>query len=383
MPLQAGESERIVNISRELIEQICKGNVVLFCGAGISISEGGIPSGSQLVLELAQRANLGDLGSMSLPEVAQAYELEMGTQSLIAYVTERVDDPRYTPLRTHHLIAALPFMRIITTNWDNLLEEALRQARKFFVKVVRDSEVPFTDEEKVLLIKLHGSAEQKDTIVITGDDYYEVFARLPQVANLVQSFFATKTLLFLGYGLADEDFKRLYLEVVRHLGKHKRRAYAVQLNPTPLMVKYWEKKNVQVIAADATTFLEGLVAEIGVQKPPPVIGAIAPQPLTVTSPTASTPAIAPVPRERGRGTGQFNLERGLQVMKDALRGGDRDAFLEFSTLESRLLENIRSERLYGSTETARSERARIVQELNRLAMEAKCDRSFNEMATVP
>jgi len=59
-----------------------------------------------------------------------------------------------------------------------------------------------------------------------------------------------------------------------------------------------------------------------------------------------------------RGTGQFNLERELHFMRDALRGGDSDVLLEFSTLESRLLENIRNERLYGSTEMVRSERAR-------------------------
>ena len=32
----------------------------------------------------------------------------------------------------------------------------------------------------MLLIKSHGSIEQKDSIVITGDDYYDVFARLPE-----------------------------------------------------------------------------------------------------------------------------------------------------------------------------------------------------------
>lgn len=366
-----------MDIPQELLEQLSKGNVVLFCGAGISISDDGIPSGSQLARELAQRAALGDVGSMSLPEVAQAYELERGTQSLIAYVTERVDDPRYTPLRAHHLIAALLFKRIITTNWDNLLEEALRQARKPFVKVVRDSEVPFTDDDKVLLIKLHGSIEQKDTIVITGDDYYNVFARLPQVANLVQSFFATKTLLFLGYGLADEDFKRLYMEVVRHLGKHQRRAYAVQLDPTPLTVKYWEQENVQVIAADATAFLASLSAELGAQNPAPAAGTTGQQPPTGAAPTTPMPTPASTPRGRSQSTGHFSLERGLQVMKDALRGSDAEILLEFSTLESRLLENIRSERLYGSTETVRSERARIVQELNRIALEC-LGRTFNE-----
>jgi hypothetical protein len=59
-------------------------------------------------------------------------------------------------------------------------------------------------------------------------------------------------------GLADEDFKRLYHEVVRHLGRHKRRAYAVQLRPRELVVKYWEQKNVQVIGCDATEFLEAI-----------------------------------------------------------------------------------------------------------------------------
>lgn len=92
----------------------------------------------------------------------------------------------------------------------------------------------------------------------TGDDYYDVFYRLPEIAKVVGAFFATKTLLFLGFGLADEAFKRLYHEVVRHLGRHKRRAYAVQLRPGGLDVKYCEQKNVQVIDADATEFLEAI-----------------------------------------------------------------------------------------------------------------------------
>jgi hypothetical protein len=262
------EGEEAVEIPQELLEEIKKGNVVPLCGAGISVSEGGLPGGGQLAQELAERAGLADVGKMALPEVAQAYELAMGHQSLIAYVAGRIEDARHSPLRTHQLIAQLPFKRIITTNWDILLEEALREAHKPFVKVVRDAEMAYADEGKVLLIKLHGSVERKDTLVITGDDYYDVFARLPETANLVRSYFASQTILFLGFGLADEDFKRLYHEVVRHLGDHKRRAYAVQLNPTPLTEKYWRQKNVQIIAAGAAEFLEALGEQIGMTKAP-------------------------------------------------------------------------------------------------------------------
>ncbi len=248
-----------MQIPLELIEQIQKGNVVLFCGAGISMGPEGLPSGpggAQLTQELAERAGLGDVSGMWLPEVAQDYELKLGHQSLIQHVINRIDDPKYSPLRTHQLITALPFNKIITTNWDNLLEEALRQARQPFVKVVRDPDIAFADEEKVLLIKLHGSIEQKDTIVITDDDYYDIFYRLPEIAKVVGAYFTTRTILFLGFGLADEDFKQLYLRVVRHLGRHKKRAYAVQLRPRELDIEYWERKNVKVIACDATEFLE-------------------------------------------------------------------------------------------------------------------------------
>jgi len=272
-----------LSIPQELIEQLKKGNVVLFCGAGISISPGGLPSGKQLARELAERAGEPELVNASLPEVAQAYELKMGHQSLIEYIANRIDDPRYIPLRTHQLIAALPFTNIVTTNWDNLLEEALRQACKPFVKVVQDSNVAYADEQKVLLIKLHGSIEQRDSMVITGDDYYDVFAWLPETANLVRGYFAIRTIFFLGFGLADEDFKRLYHEVVRHIGVHKRRAYAVQLDPDELTVKHWEKKNVQIIAADAMVFLQSLADALG-KEIVPVVPSPEPKPNVARQP---------------------------------------------------------------------------------------------------
>jgi hypothetical protein len=41
------------------------------------------------------------------------------------------------------------------------------------------------------------------------------------------------------------------------MGRHVRRVYAVQLNSTPITVKYWQE-NVEVIIDDATDFLAAL-----------------------------------------------------------------------------------------------------------------------------
>ncbi|MCP4542430.1 MAG: hypothetical protein GY832_35350 [Chloroflexi bacterium] len=309
-PIERKDNKNTMNIPLELTEQLQKGNVVLFCGAGISASKGGLPSGTQLAQELAHRASLGDMSGLPLPDVAQAYELERGHHSLISYLIDRIDSPAYVPLRSHHLIAALPFKRIITTNWDNLLEDAFKQARRPFEKIVRDESVAYASEEKTMLIKLHGSIEQKDTLVVTGDDYYDVFTRLPEIANLVRSYFATKTLLFVGFGLADEDFKRLYHEVVRNLGKHKRRAYAVQLDPNSITVKYWQQKNVEIINADATEFLEALHTQLSEADPP------------------DRPSFSPLSPSPGQSPASDEIIKRLQRIKDKLDQGrveDRQA----------------------------------------------------------
>jgi hypothetical protein len=165
-------------------------------------------------------------------------------------------------MTTHQLIADLPFQWVITTNWDLLLEDAMRHQGKKAVRVIGDPDVAYLDASKVGLVKLHGSVEQKDSMVVTLDDYYEVFARSPEVTNLVRSHFASKTILFLGYGLADEDFRRLYNEVVQNVGAPKRRAYAVQLDPDEFTTSYWKLKNLEVIPADAGDFLQALALQV-------------------------------------------------------------------------------------------------------------------------
>ena len=122
------------------------------------------------------------------------------------------------------------------------------------MKVVRDESISYADNEKVLLIKLHSSAEQQDTIVVTGDDYYDVFARLPQVANLVKGYFATEMLLFLVRLAARTSnccTQRSNSTWASTNGEH-----SCPAQPHAADGQYSEQKNVQVIAADVPTFLD-------------------------------------------------------------------------------------------------------------------------------
>ncbi len=100
----------------------------------------------------------------------------------------------------------------------------------------------------------------------------------------------------------------------------------------------------------------------------------APRPPASVEPAPAERPVAPV-RPVAHG---FSHERGLTTLGELLAQANVQIRLDFAVLESRLLENLQDERHYGTSETLRSERARIVQELNRLAL-AHLQRSFNEL----
>ena len=246
-----------MTIPQNLVEQLCKGNCVLFVGAGISMGEGGLPGGWQLATELAERCDYpGD--DFSLDRVAQYYEDTIDRADLLKYVCQRIREARREPMETHRLIAALPLKIIVSTNYDCLIERALEEAGQPFNVIVTDKQVSSWDEDRVNLLKIHGCISQWESIVITKDDYWEFFEHRPNIANILSAEAARRSLLFVGHGLGDDDFNRIYLQVTRNLAEFRHKSYAVQLYPDPVDVTFWEAKRLETIPADAAEFLSAL-----------------------------------------------------------------------------------------------------------------------------
>ncbi|MBM4465314.1 MAG: hypothetical protein FJ014_07170, partial [Chloroflexi bacterium] len=254
-------------ILRELAGGIVSDNAVLFLGSELFAGPGegiGPPSKRGIARALAERFEYGK-DDYSLPAVARDYQVLHGPHALVEFLKSVLDDPQLSPTRVHQLVTdlSMPFTKIITTNYDSLLERALRRLRKEFVLIVRDSDVPYFDETKVILIKMQGCITQPDSLVITEDDYEEFLARLPTLSDVIRALFATKTLIFIGYDLEDPAFKRLYTNVTRGVGVHRRRAYAIsERELAPVDVKFWHEKGIEVIHRNVVDFLEELTAEV-------------------------------------------------------------------------------------------------------------------------
>ena len=77
----------------------------------------------------------------------------------------------------------------------------------------------------------------------------------------------------------------------------------------------------------------------------------------------------------------MEYEAGLHRLLERL-GTEHHLYLEAATLQVRLLENIRDERHFGTSENTRVERSRIISSLNHLAL-STLGTSFNDLAMEP
>lgn len=252
-------------IPLELIEQLAKDNCALFVGAQATLSEGYELNSDNLTAELARYFDY-DAPERDVARVAGYFELSVGRHGLIEKVCNWIEAKTPSPSRIDQVIARLPFRFVVTDRIDLMLEEAYRQAGKPLVKVIRDAEVAFGDSQKVLLIKTHGSIDQKEALVITDDDHLSLFRKRPRLAEFIKLLYAAKTVLFVGHNLDDRYSKLLHHEVLQEIGRFSRRAYAVWEGASAFAVKYWGNSNVKVIDCNTSEFLQALQDRVSTHK---------------------------------------------------------------------------------------------------------------------
>jgi len=253
----------MIPIHEELLEQFERGNVLLFIGERITCDTEGQAVIDHLTAQLLARCELSDEGERSFPVAAQAYEDKKGRQALIQFMRDRLDELGHEPQEAHRLIARLADCNVlVTTCLDQRLERAFSEAKRPLSAVVGNVDVAFEDGQRATLYKLRGSLEQPESLVLTEDDYEAFFDNQTSISVVLQAYLARKTILFVGYDLADPHFKRLYRKVTAPLDHYARRAYAFGKMPPPGTCRWCERHGINVVDTDATAFLEALTEQL-------------------------------------------------------------------------------------------------------------------------
>ena len=257
--------ESIENMYKEsLFETISKGEVVLWVGAGLSLYAG-LPSGVQLReilykgLTPLEKEEVGEESDLS--HLADEICTLKGNRNYIIQTLKNTFTRDFLSTETHKIISQIPhFRNIITTNYDSLFESVYGSGK--LNVIFSDNHTPYIDAKKVNLFKIHGDLSNPDSIIITESDYNNFFSKdIEQntIWSVIKGIIATKSILFIGYGLEDTNIQVIFNKIRNKIGENGKECYFVAPNISTTKSIKLDKARIHPISLTGEKLFEELI----------------------------------------------------------------------------------------------------------------------------
>ncbi|OJT17291.1 hypothetical protein BO221_45020 [Archangium sp. Cb G35] len=268
---------------KPVLEAYRSNALALFIGSGLSLGrdvKGNFPTWSQLphrLLDVCER--LGSLDAQVIQARRGLFTGRMRLEVMLAdlgslraaldrdYQTALNDVFRPSdaaPGAAHQAVARLGVRAILTTNYDPLLER-LQEAQHRQPYTWKESELALNDLEsgRHVLLKVHGTAERHDTVVMTESEYRDVRSN-PSYRAVLGYLLQGYTFLFIGYGMNDPLDLDLVLKWNAEAFKSAaRRHYALLKDPSDNDRDRYEREyNVRVIPYSDHAQLPAILEEL-------------------------------------------------------------------------------------------------------------------------
>lgn len=230
----------------EIIKQaIADNKLVIFAGAGISI-DAGVPLWKDVINSLKKDIVIPEYETDYL-RIVQMYFNERGQKEYTESIRKILNHKKIRHNDIHEAIFELNPSCILTTNFDNLLEQVIQSKAYPFSTITKDTTFPYAKNTK-LLVKVHGDLDDGN-LVLKEDDYLEYSYNHPLIESFIKNAFATKVVLFVGYSFSDFDLKLILQNVRKILGQDFQNAYLIDTSEQyhPAQRKYLREKGVVVI----------------------------------------------------------------------------------------------------------------------------------------
>ncbi|GEN73835.1 SIR2 family NAD-dependent protein deacylase [Chryseobacterium lathyri] len=248
-----------------LFQLISRGEVVLWIGAGLSLYAG-LPSGNQLSqflfdgLSKEEKDNINK--NLLLPDlVEEIYRIKGNNRNyIIQRLKERILLKNFPSISTHEIIAKIPHFRdIITTNYDRLFEEAFKSSLNV---IYSDQQIPYLDNKKINLFKIHGDLSVPDSVIITKSDYDNFFGNRKGddvLWTVIKEKIATKNILFIGYNLEDSNIAVIFDGIAKKLGENRKECFFVSPKVPPQKLYHLSGKNIHYIDSTGEQLFSELI----------------------------------------------------------------------------------------------------------------------------
>ena len=248
---------------KEIVDAALNGELVLYCGAGIS-TEGKNVLPFSFYTSIKDELDVKD-ETISFSELMQQYcKLPNGRKKLLKKIRKRFNYinsfpelERQATAFHRELAEVYPIRTIITTNWDTYFEDYCGA-----IPITIPEDFAFWDDNSRCVLKIHGSIQNLSSIIATSEDYEKQFFQLQNgiVGATLKSILATKTVVFIGFSFGDEDFSQIINYLRLEMGEIFPHIYIVTLDETLKdRVAY---KNSTSIVTSGTFFLHQLKLEL-------------------------------------------------------------------------------------------------------------------------
>ena len=210
---------------REYTKAVSEGYAAVFAGAGLSRSSG-YASWKDLVRPLANDIGLDVDKENDLVAVAQYYRNERGNR---ASINQRILNEFTRDVSINEnvkILTRLPISTYWTTNYDELLEEGLKENnRKADIKTTQESLADNIYDRDAVIYKMHGDVRCPAKAVITKDDYEVYENERPLFRTVLQGDLVSKTFLFIGFSFEDPNLDYILGQIRLLLGESSRDHY--------------------------------------------------------------------------------------------------------------------------------------------------------------
>lgn len=214
-------------LSRFLTE-LREDNAAVFVGAGLSKAAGYVdwrgllgPIASPLGLDVHKEHDLVGVAQFHLnANSGNRGELNQLLVERFADIAE--------PTENHKILARLPIRSFWTTNYDRLIEEALKLSGKRVDTKYTIEQLAITMRGRdAVVYKMHGDVEHADKAVLTRDDYEKYSSSHSPFVTALSGDLVERTFLFLGFSFTDPNLDYILSRIRVRFERNQRQHFCI------------------------------------------------------------------------------------------------------------------------------------------------------------
>jgi len=217
--------KEIESFIRDFVKDLTERNVAIFAGAGMSVAAGFV-NWSELLREIADELGLSVDKEHDLISIAQYHVNENRGKAMLnkKILQEFTEDAKVT--ENHEILSRLPINTYWTTNYDILIEKALKEANKVVDVKHEVKQLANTRPKRdVVLYKMHGDVQHPADAILTKEQYESYYKTHEPFITALSGDLISKTFLFVGFSFTDPNLDYVLSRLNIQFGENSRQHY--------------------------------------------------------------------------------------------------------------------------------------------------------------